>query len=121
MILIILLVVLFIIYIVETKYNNFKNQENFYSCPCKYRKNKKYPYEPLIPTPKSNYDEIMSNINSQQIYKKELSVALAPTPTINCPELYNKNDCNKYGCNWYGSSNIKNSNSFCSSTYPTQI
>lgn len=125
MIIIILLVILFIIYILETKYiitqEYTSPQENFYSCPCKSKKNIKYPYEPKISTPQTNYNEIISKINSQQIYKNDLSVALSPTPTINCPTLTNKTDCNKYGCNWFGSSNNKNSNSFCSSTYPTQI
>jgi hypothetical protein len=72
-----------------------------------------YPYNPEIKTPQSNYNQIMKKINSQQKYKSDLSVALAPTPTIQCPELKNKTDCNKYGCNWFGT--------FCSSTYPTQV
>ena len=71
-----------------------------------------YSYNPPIDTPQSNYNKIMSQINSQQEYKTNLSVALAPTPTIHCPELKTKSDCNKYGCNWFGN--------ICSSTYPTQ-
>jgi hypothetical protein len=72
-----------------------------------------YPYNPSIQTPQSNYDKIISQIDSQQVYKSDLSVALGPTPTIKCPELKTKSDCNKYGCNWFGT--------FCSSTYPTQF
>lgn len=117
---IILLVILVVIYILTIRLNNSK-QENFYACPCKSRKFKKYPYNPPIPTPQSNYNHIIKNIDSQQKYKKDLSVALSPTPTLHCPELDNIVDCNKYGCNWFGSSDKKNSNSFCSSTYPTQF
>ena len=84
-------------------------------------KSKKYPYDLPIQTPQTNYDRIIGNINSQQMYKKSLSVALAPTPTIHCPELTDKTECNKYGCNWFGSNDIKNSDSFCSATYPTQF
>lgn len=127
----ILLVALVIIYILTNKNcsidnNEQKSQENFV-CPCKSRKDKKYnkynkyPYEPKIQTPQSNYDTIIEKINSQQAYKKDLSVALSPTPTIHCPELNNIEDCNKYGCNWFGTNSKKNSNSFCSSTYPTQL
>ena len=72
-----------------------------------------YPYNPIIKTPQTNYNKIISQIDSQQIYKSDLSVAFGPTPTIKCPELKNKSECNKYGCNWY--------KTFCSSTYPTQI
>lgn len=72
-----------------------------------------YPYNPQIQTPQTNYNDITSKIKSQQIYKSNSSVALSPTPTIHCPELKNKDDCNKYGCNWF--------NTFCSSTYPTQV
>ena len=135
MFVIILLVILVVIYFSTNNSNN--NSENFYACGCKSKsklknnikenfydcpyKFEKYSYDPPINTPQSNYDHIMENIDSQQIYKKDLSVALAPTPTIHCPKLYNKADCNKYGCNWFGSTNTKNYNSFCSSTYPTQI
>jgi hypothetical protein len=72
-----------------------------------------YPYNPPIQTPQTNYDKIIDQIDSQQAYKLDLSVALGPTPTIKCPELKNKSDCNQYGCNWFGT--------FCSSTYPTQV
>lgn len=72
-----------------------------------------YLYNPEIQTPQSNYNQTMSQLNLQQKYKSDLSVALAPTPTIHCPELKNVIDCNKYGCNWFGT--------FCSSTYPTQV
>lgn len=121
MFIIILLIILIIIYILTIKYNFLSEKENFYACPCKSRKIKKYPFNPPIPTPQSNYNKITSNIDLQQTYKKNLSVALSPTPTIHCPELDNLVDCNKYGCNWFGSSDKKNSNSFCSSTYPIQF
>ena len=121
MFIIILLLILIIIYIWNTKFNVLMEQENFYACPCKSSKFNKYPYNPPIPTPQSNYNQIIKNIDLQQIYKKDLSVALSPTPTIHCSELNNIRDCNKYGCNWFGSSDKKNSNSFCSSTYPTQF
>jgi hypothetical protein len=72
-----------------------------------------YSFNPQIQTSQTNYDKIISQIDSQQVYKSDLSVALGPIPTINCPELKNKLDCNKYGCNWFGT--------LCSSTYPTQF
>lgn len=116
-----LLVILIIIW--TTKPDNL-NQENFFICPCKNRKlNKfnKFPYNPIISTPQTNHNMIIDKINTQQTYKNELSTTLSPIPTINCSELNNKTDCNNYGCNWFGSSDIKNINSFCSSTYPTQL
>lgn len=119
MFIIILLIIL--ICILTVKSNILNGQENFYACPCKFRKFKKYPYNPPIPTPQTNYNQIISNIDKQQTYKKNLSVALSPTPTIHCYELNNLEDCNKYGCNWFGSSDKKNSNSFCSSTYPIEF
>jgi len=72
-----------------------------------------YPYNPEISTPQSNYDKITNQIDSQQAYKPDISVSLGPTPTIKCPELKTKSDCNDNGCNWFGT--------FCSSTYPTQV
>ncbi len=72
-----------------------------------------YPFNPPIQTLQTNYDKIIDLIDSQQAYKSDLSVALGPTPTIQCPELKTKSDCNQYGCNWFGT--------FCSSTYPTQF
>lgn len=122
---VIVLVILYILTNDSCLSNNDKqkSQENF-TCSCKLRKDKKlhkYPYDPKIQTPQSNYNKIIEKINSQQTYKKDLSVALSPTPTIHCPELKNITDCNKYGCNWFGSSANSNSNSFCSSTYPTQF
>jgi hypothetical protein len=72
-----------------------------------------FPYNPIIPTPQSNYEDKVSKINSQQKYKSDLYVSLSPTPTIHCPELTNKTDCNNYGCNWFST--------FCSSIYPTQL
>ena len=126
MFIIILSLILIVIYIMITRSTNstnstISNQENFYTCPCKSRKLDKYPYNPLIPTPQTNYNKIISKIDSLQTYKKDLSVALSPTPTIHCPKLVNKNECNKYGCNWFGSKDKKGPNSFCSSTYPTQF
>jgi len=103
MFVIILLLILIIIYL-------FKN---FVFAKDDFTQFKEYPYDPQIQTPQSNYNKIMKQINSQQKYKSDLSVALAPTPTIHCPELKNITDCNKYGCNWFAT--------FCSSTYPTQV
>lgn len=103
MFVIILLLILIIIYLSK---NNIFNKDDFTQF-------KEYPYNPQIQTTQSNYSQIISKINSQQKYKSDLSVALAPTPTIQCPKLKNITDCNKYGCNWFGT--------FCSSTYPTQV
>lgn len=103
MFVIILLLILIIIYLSK---NIFFSKDNFTQF-------KEYPYDPQIHSPQSNYYKIISQINSQQKYKSDLSVALAPIPTIHCPELKNITDCNKYGCNWFGT--------FCSSTYPTQV
>jgi len=104
MFVIILLFILVILYLLP-KYCKISIKDNFNFI--------NYPYDPPIKTPQTNYNQIMSKINSQQIYKSDLSVALVPTPTIYCQKLLNKQDCNKYGCNWFGT--------FCSSTYPTQI
>ena len=68
------------------------------------------PYNPTIRTPLTNWKEITADISKQLEWKKNLSVALSPTPTIQCDKLKNLDDCNKYGCNWFGT--------FCSSTYP---
>jgi len=103
MFVIILLLILIIIYLSK---NIIFIKDNFTQF-------KEYPYVPQFPTTQSNYNQIISQINSQQKYKSDLSVAFAPTPTIQCPELKNITDCNKYGCNWFGT--------FCSSTYPTQV
>jgi len=105
MFVIILLLILIIIYLSK---NIILSEDNFTQFD-KYP----YPYNPQIHTPQSNYNQIMKQINLEQKYKSDLSVALAPTPTIHCPELKNISDCNKYGCNWFGT--------FCSSTYPTQV
>ena len=88
-----------------SKYHTNLNQDTF--------NHTNYPYNPQIQTPQINYDRVISQIDSQQNYKYNTSVALAPTPTVQCPELKNKFECNQYGCNWFGS--------FCSSTYPTQF
>lgn len=102
MLIIILLLILIIIYLSK---NIIFTKDTFTQI--------KYPYNPQIQTTLSNYKKIMSQVDSQQKYKSDLSVALSPTPTIHCPELKNTTDCNKYGCNWFGT--------FCSSTYPTQV
>lgn len=102
MLVIILFLILIIIYLSK---NIIFTKDNFTQI--------KYPYNPQIQTPQSNYKKIMSQIDSQQKYKSDLSVALSPIPTVNCHELKNITDCNKYGCNWFGT--------FCSSTYPTQV
>ena len=102
---IIFLLLLLILIIISLFENKIFNKDNF--------KQIAYSYKPLIQTPQSNYDDIMTEINIQQAYKTDLSVALAPTPTIHCPELLTQSNCNKYGCNWFGT--------FCSSTYPTQV
>lgn len=115
MFLIILICILVLFYLFK---DNLNFQEDFFSCACKSRK---YPYNLSISTPQTNYNQAKSKINSQQYWKKDLSLALSPIPTIHCTELVNKTDCNKYGCNWFGSSDKKNSNSFCSSAYPTQF
>ena len=105
-----LIIILCIIYLYNEKFtikDNFFNILSFnYS---------KYPnsYNPPIPTLLSNYDEIMNNINKQNEYKSDISLALSPIPTIKCNELKNKDDCNQYGCNWFGS--------YCSSVYPSYL
>ena len=108
MFVIILLFILVILYLLP-KYCRISIKDNFNAITNPYP----YPYNPPIQTPQTNYDKIIHEINSQQTYKSDLSVSLGPTPTIHCPELLNKKDCNKYGCNWFGT--------FCSSTYPTQV
>lgn len=112
MFVIVLFIVLGIIFILSlTNKNTFGfEQDNFkqiiYS---------NYPYDPKIPTPQTNYDDMEIKINSQQKYKSKLSTSLSPIPIINCssPSLTNKLDCNNYGCNWY--------DTYCSSIYPTQL
>jgi hypothetical protein len=69
-----------------------------------------YPYNYPIDNPLANYKKIIKKINLQQQYKKDLSTALSPIPTIQCQELTDKDTCNKYGCNWFGTQ--------CSSMYP---
>ena len=119
MFVIILLLILIIIYLFNniilikdnfTQYNKYSNSN---LNPNPNPNPTQYPYNPQIQTPQSNYSEIISKINSQQKYKSDLSIALAPTPTVNCPKLKNVSECNNNGCNWFGS--------FCSSTYPTQV
>ena len=101
MFVIILLIVLVIIY-----YTNSINVDKFTELSFYIGK----PYKPDLSTPKTNYNDIIDKINRQNQYKKDLSVALAPTPTIQCDKLSDKESCNQYGCNWFGT--------FCSSMYP---
>lgn len=112
MLIIILFIILLIIYILSNtnKLDNFENNYKNRNKNYKVLDKKTYPYNPVIQTPQINYDKIISKIDSQQKYKKDLSISLSPIPTINCHELSNKKDCNKYGCNWFGT--------MCSSTYP---
>lgn len=112
---IIILIIILAIFIVYSKHidlfaNSLSNlSSNSLSQPSQsYYVSK--PYNPPISTPMHNYLEISNQIDSQQKYKSDLSVALQPTPTIQCQELTDKDNCNKYGCNWFGS--------FCSSMYP---
>ena len=108
MFVIILLIILIIIYFSRNIFFNSTNsKDNFDSTDLILPST---PFNPPIQTPMSNYIEIANNIYDQLEWKRDLSVALSPTPTIHCPTLKNKDDCNKYGCNWFGT--------FCSSTYP---
>lgn len=103
MFVIILLVILVIIFISTNEF--LFQQDNF--------KQIYFPYNPKIPTTQSNYNDIITKINSQQKYKSDLYVGLSPTPIIHCAELKNKSNCIENGCNWFST--------FCSSTYPTQF
>jgi len=98
------ILILVIILIIVYYYRN--NLDNFYILT-------KYPYNPPIQTLQSNYNDITNKINFQNQYKKDLSVALSPIPTIKCDELHNKENCNQYGCNWFGT--------FCSAMYPSYL
>ena len=109
---IILIVILFILFIFSNSLDGFcncnkkkYNIDNFNSI---YYTNNLF--NPIIPTPQSNYEKNISKINKQNKYKKNLSVAINSIPTIQCNELLDKNNCNNYGCNWF--------NDVCSSTYP---
>jgi hypothetical protein len=112
MFIILLIVILIVLYFVKNDYKDNFDKINNNSCKSNQSYNRVYPFDPIVPTPNSNYIEKTNKINCLNQYKKDLSVALAPTPTIHCPNLKDKEKCNKYGCNWYGT--------FCSSTYPTQ-
>jgi hypothetical protein len=108
MFIIILIIILVIIYFIEHNfYCIIGSKDNFNSGSMILPST---PYNPPIQTPISNFNEIYNKIQEQLAWKKDLSVALVPTPTIHCDELKNKEDCNKYGCNWFST--------FCSSTYP---
>ena len=124
MFVIILLVILVIIFISTNK--NLFEQDNFKQIYFPYNPynphNPHNPYNPYnpynsynpeIPTTQSNYNDIISKINSQQKYKSDLYVGLSPTPIIHCAKLKNKSNCIENGCNWFST--------FCSSTYPTQF
>jgi hypothetical protein len=99
LLLIIIIIILFLCY--SLIMNN--NKDNFIV-------EKQQPYKQIIQTPQTNYDQIQTNINKNLQWKKNLETSINPIPTINCPELKNKEDCNKFGCNWFST--------FCSSTYP---
>lgn len=85
----------------------------FYYFQMKKDKFTNYPYNPPIQSPQSNYLEIAKKLEDQDKYKYEISVALSPTPTIQCDKLKNKSDCNDNGCNWFGT--------YCSSMYPSYL
>lgn len=97
----ILVVILIVIFFSNSKFDKF----------CNYAK--KYPYNPSIQTPQTNYMDIINKIQKQDQYKKELSLALNPIPTMQCQSLYDKGTCNKFGCNWFGN--------MCSAMYPSYL
>lgn len=99
LIIIIILAILIglILYIREIKKDTFTN----------------YPYNPHIQTPQSNYLDIVKKLEDQDKYKYDISVALSPTPTIQCDRLKSKSDCNDNGCNWFGT--------YCSAIYPSYL
>lgn len=99
---ILILVILLIIFLIKFNELDYFYNVNSYNSLIQYKSSNQ--------TPQSNYEKIINKINYQDQYKKDLSVALNPIPTINCPELKDKDSCNKFGCNWFGN--------MCSSTYP---
>ncbi len=115
---IILIIILGLIYLFPNSFDYF--------CSCNSRRNlfkkdnftnsnnnleSNYPYNPPIPTPQSNYSNIVNQIKKQNECKKDLSVDLNPIPTIQCAHMDNKEKCNYYGCNWFGEG-------VCSAAYP---
>lgn len=98
-----LIMSIIILYTYDRKKDYFSNHE--------YSKN--YPYNPIIKTPQTNYLDISNKLKNQDKYKYEISVALAPTPTVQCDKLKNKSDCNSNGCNWFGT--------YCSAMYPSYL
>lgn len=94
-----MVLILIIFYLYEIKKDFFTNNN--------------YPFNPSTQTPQSNYLEIAKKLEDQDNYKYDLSVALSPTPTIQCHKLNDKDDCNNNGCNWFGS--------YCSAMYPSYL
>lgn len=100
-----LIIIIVIIYLYDGKKDNFTNNSK--------SKNNSYPFNPPIQTPQSNYLSISNKLKEQDKYKYDISVALSPTPTIQCDKLKNKSDCNDNGCNWFGT--------YCSAIYPSYL
>lgn len=100
-----IIIILIIFYYFEFQKDKFTNYP--YEYPYK------LPYNPPIQTPQSNYLDITKKLKDQDKYKYEISVALSPTPTIQCDKLKNKSDCNDNGCNWFGT--------YCSAMYPSYL
>jgi hypothetical protein len=97
----IIIILIVILYYSEFQKDKFTNYPN------------KYPYNPSIQTPQSNYLDITKKLEDQDKYKYDISVALSPTPTIQCDKLKSKSDCNNNGCNWFGT--------YCSAMYPSYL
>ena len=95
------ILIVIILYLREMKKDTFVNFSSL------------YPFNPPIQTPQSNYLDIVKKLEDQDKYKYDISVALSPTPTIQCNKLKNKSDCNDNGCNWFGT--------YCSAIYPTNL
>lgn len=95
---ILLIIILVIFYLYKRNFDYFNNN---------------YPFNPKIHTLQSNYIDNINKINYQQKYKKDMSIALNPIPTIQCQLLKDKDNCNKYGCNWF--------DTYCSAIYPTYL
>lgn len=99
----ILNVVVLIILIIVIFYIRYNKKESFI----------KFSYNPLIQTPQTNYLAVTKKLEDQDKYKYDLSVALSPTPTVQCNKLETKTDCNNNGCNWFGT--------YCSAIYPSYL
>ena len=101
-------ILLFIFFVIIVIFLFTNKSEKFCGC-----NKKKYPYDPPIQTPQSNYLNIANLIKKQNEYKKELSVALNPIPTVQCQKIHDKETCNNSGCNWFGN--------MCSAMYPSYL